>query len=153
MLHTHPSGPWACSSRMCLRFCLCTRGCLAPSVHACPWPLSILCLWRSDLHFVPPCPTDLYPLWMETVPGNTGPETQPGAMLEGQCRGEVGGKVDQTCSALPGDWEPQQPKRGEVELILETLQILLCVSLAKSLTPLRLPPLPWAEEEENNSSP
>jgi len=59
---TPPLWPQACSSGMCLCFCLCTRDCLALSVHACVWLLSVLCLCRRDLHFVPPRPADLYPL-------------------------------------------------------------------------------------------
>jgi len=50
------------------------------------------------------------PFWMEAVPGNTGPGTQPGA-------GGWEGRSELFC--LPGDWEPQQPKRGEGGLILE----------------------------------
>lgn len=97
--------------------CLCARVCLALSVRACPWLLSVLC--RSDLHLVPPRPADLYPLLDGGCSREHGARDTARARLGGQGRGQVGGRANQSCSVLPGDWEPQQPKTGDGGLILE----------------------------------
>lgn len=109
-------------AQMCLCFSLCTSVCLSLNVHGCVRGFSLFCAYIQNMscRFIPPCPADLYP----TLDGGSSREHRARVTARGKAgrpmnRGQVGGRVDQSCSVLPGDWEPLQPKTSEGGLILE----------------------------------